>query len=164
MMESQFGLEEHDILHSPLEGHIDNGILDEFVSLVINSEKNDGVRAALARRNGGDKMVSESFGATNTWKINHLWEDNSPEDLHVVEPSLEAKECMPEKNVGLIVRADDNYMEPDLVDGVQESDIAVLKPSEALPKNQPEMARASKAKLIPHHGGSRKVRTMSKIA
>ncbi|KAK8995197.1 hypothetical protein V6N11_069641 [Hibiscus sabdariffa] len=45
MMKSQFGLEEHNILYSPLEGHIDNGILDELVSPVINNKKNDGVGA-----------------------------------------------------------------------------------------------------------------------
>ncbi|KAK8491416.1 hypothetical protein V6N13_025200 [Hibiscus sabdariffa] len=162
-MESQFGLQEHDILHSLLEGHIDNGILYEFVSPVINSERNDGAGAAYAGSNSGDTMVPDSFGALNTLQINHLWEVNRHEDLCVVEPSLKAQECMPEENVGLIVQDDDNYMEPNLVTGVQESDIVVLKPSEVILRNRSKMARVSKDELIPHHGDSCKVWSMSKL-
>ncbi|KAL4281403.1 hypothetical protein GQ457_03G012970 [Hibiscus cannabinus] len=138
--------------------------MDEFVSHVINSEKNDGVGVAYAGSNSGDMVVPNSFRAPNTWKINHIWEDNIREDLCVVEPRFEAQECMPEENVRLTVWVGDKYMEPYLVASVQEIDIVVLKPSEAIPRNRSEMAATSKVELITHHGGSRKVKSMSKIA
>ncbi|KAK8627881.1 hypothetical protein V6N13_135478 [Hibiscus sabdariffa] len=117
-------------------GHIDNGIMDEFVSHVINSEKNDGVGVAYAGSNSGDMVVPNSFRAPNSRKINHLWEDNIREDLRIVEPRSEAQECMLEENVRLTVWAGDKYTEPYLVASVQEIDIVVLKPSEAIPRNR----------------------------
>ncbi|KAK9008709.1 hypothetical protein V6N11_075592 [Hibiscus sabdariffa] len=119
-----------------LRGHIDNGIMDEFVSHVINSEKNDGVGVAYAGSNSGDMVVPNSFRAPNSRKINHLWEDNIREDLRIVEPRSEAQECMLEENVRLTVWAGDKYTEPYLVASVQEIDIVVLKPSEAIPRNR----------------------------